>query len=185
MRGKVRIIGGKWRGRIIKVAPRENLRPTLDRVRETLFNWLRPHIHNTKCLDCFAGSGILGLEAMSQGAESVTFIEKDEPCIKVLRESVSILEVESKCNIIRQDVLSWLVKQKFTNPFDVIFLDPPYDKDLFTPTLKLLQQSESIGPNTLIYFEDNQPLSKCPDNFSILKQAKAGMVTFHLIQRSA
>lgn len=183
--GKVRIIGGKWRGRKIKVVATSQLRPTLDRVRETLFNWLRPKIVGANCLDCFAGTGILGLEALSQGAGSVTFIEQDARLVKNLSLTLSELNGVNDAKVVNQDVLAWLKKQQFAQPFNVIFLDPPYGKDLLAALLSALKQAGAIDAKTYIYYEDKQPLTTCGESFSIIKQAKAGLAHFHLIQWSA
>ncbi|MFV9616114.1 MAG: 16S rRNA (guanine(966)-N(2))-methyltransferase RsmD, partial [Gammaproteobacteria bacterium] len=138
--GSCRIIGGKWRGRKITFDDAEGLRPTTDRIRETVFNWLQPYIYQGFCLDVFAGSGVLGFEALSRGAEKVVFIESNKNTVKNLKQNCKRLDAEAAV-IFHQDALIWLrstqqeqVKQKF----NLIFLDPPFHCDLLAKASALL-----------------------------------------------
>jgi 16S rRNA (guanine966-N2)-methyltransferase len=121
----IRIIGGKWRGRKISFPEVGDLRPTLGRTRETLFNWLRPEIHTTRCLDLFAGSGSLGIEALSQGAREVTMVENEAAAFRSLEQNTSALET-SCALVVKTDALAYL--KALEESFDIIFLDPPYNQ---------------------------------------------------------
>ena len=121
---QVRIIGGQWRGRKLNFDGGNDLRPTLGRTRETLFNWLRPRIRGAKVLDLFAGSGALGFEALSQGAAHVTFVETNSKTITTLKSNAANLNIEARCTITRTDAMRFL--QHMTEPVDIVFLDPPF-----------------------------------------------------------
>ena len=123
--GACRIIGGKWRGRKIKFDDAEGLRPTTDRIRETVFNWLQPYVRQSFCLDCFAGSGVLGFEALSRGAQQVIFIEQNVQTVKKIKQNITALKAE-QASVIRQDALSWLQSAQRNNELDLVFLDPPF-----------------------------------------------------------
>ena len=121
-RGKCRIIAGKWRGRVLKFDDADGLRPTTDRIRETVFNWLRVYLPDSHCLDCFAGSGVLGFEAVSRGADEVIFIEQNKQTVNNLKENASMLAAdEQKVVIEHQDTLSWLRSAKNRKKFSVLF----------------------------------------------------------------
>lgn len=182
MRGEVRIIGGQWRGRKISVPNRIDLRPTPDRVRETLFNWLRTNISQANCLDCFAGTGVLGLEALSQGAKSVIFVEQNVQSVQSLKKNLEKLKVLNRAKVVHNDIFKWLTDKKFDSSFDLIFLDPPFDQNLFEKIFQKLVAVNAVDARTIIYFEDNKPLGQLPEGFQIIKKSKAGMVNFHLIQ---
>lgn len=136
--GQIRIIGGKWRGRKLPVRDSEGLRPTTDRIKETLFNWLMPIIREARCLDCFAGSGSLGFEALSRFADSVTFIELDKQNAQLLTENKARLQSDN-ANIINGNSLE-ILGQNGT-PFDVVFIDPPFRKGLLSDTIQLLEKT--------------------------------------------
>lgn len=123
--GQIRIIGGQWRGRKLPVRDSEGLRPTTDRVRETLFNWLMPVIRDANCLDCFAGSGALGIEALSRYAASATLIELDKHNARQLSENLAQLKIHN-AQVINANTLTYLANSG--TPFDVVFLDPPFIK---------------------------------------------------------
>ena len=184
--GEIRIIAGKWRGRKISVGDFEGLRPTPDRIRETLFNWLQSHISEARCLDLFAGSGVLGLEALSRGAKSVTFIEKLPPASMALKKIVTTLAANTTCEIIQTDAIVWLQQQKnISSPsMDIIFLDPPFSSGLLLQALKALTHHPLVGAKTLIYIESAKSLTaeELPPNWQILKQKQAGEVAYHLVQ---
>lgn len=132
---QVRIIGGKWKGRKLRFQGGADLRPTLGRVRETLFNWIRPEIADMRCLDAFAGSGILGFEALSQGAAEVVFVEQHAKAVQSLQATVNELGAQSQASIVKADLRSYV--RRASEPFDLIFLDPPFTQP------KLLQQALS------------------------------------------
>ncbi len=180
MKNQVRIIAGKWRSRKISFPPVSGLRPTPDRVRETLFNWLAPHLSEAICLDLFAGTGILSLEALSRGAAKVTAIEKNPELIKNLTDNALQLHTKN-LEIIATDALHWLKEKR--SAYDIIFLDPPYQSTLLNDCLKQLT-GNCIHSKTLIYFESNTEFTqeRLPDFFELLKHKKAGHVYFHLVQ---
>lgn len=182
--GKVRIIGGKWRGRQIDVPTSADLRPTPDRVRETVFNWLMHHIEGARCLDLFAGSGALGFEALSRSAAFVVFVEKEKKSLSQLQQVAQILKCERHCEIVGLDAIAWLKQHSQDKAFDVIFLDPPFDSSLLQESFILLAQSNLIAPHTLLYVESKAPLKteQVPASWQILKHKKAGEVFYHLIQ---
>ena len=148
----VRIIGGRWRGRKILFPEINDLRPTLGRTRETLFNWLRPEISGTRCLDLFAGSGALGIEALSQGAGEVVLVENEPSIFRALEKSVTDLG-EPTCQTIRANGVTYLTA--VTEPFHIIFLDPPYAQpEVLGACLKLIAERK-LAKN-YIYVESNQ-----------------------------
>lgn len=182
----VRIIGGTWRGRLLKFPSAETLRPTPDRVRETLFNWLGQDLTGLRCLDLFAGSGVLGLEALSRGASSVTFVERSRHTSRALADSAKQLgAVDYK--LFCCDAIEFLRRTREQQGdadgsalFDVIFLDPPYGEGLIEKVLPSLGPVAS--PAALIYFEADGAITAMAD-WTILKAAKAGMVHYGLAQR--
>ncbi len=135
--GHVRIIGGRWRGTRLPVADVDGLRPSSDRVRETLFNWLQPKLSGARVLDLFAGSGALGLEAMSRGAAEALLVERDPSLAENLRAIVTRLQADTQAHVLRADALT-LLRTPLQGRFDVVFVDPPFDSDLAGPTLALL-----------------------------------------------
>ena len=147
---QVRIIGGKYGGRKLRFTGDASLRPTLGRTRETLFNWLRPDIADTRCLDAYAGSGALGFEALSQGAAAVVLLEKHAPTVRSLEATATDLGVVDNCHIVRTDTLDYL--KNCVEAFDIVFVDPPFDDpSLLTQTLELLTQRSLV--KQLIYAE--------------------------------
>jgi len=178
VQNEVRIIGGKWRGRKIAFPFTPHLRPTPDRVRETLFNWLAPTIVNARCLDLFAGSGALSFEALSRGAESVMALEKNGAIFNAIQNNIKTLNVEG-LTLLKMDALSYLKQTPI--PFDIIFLDPPYSSDLLSQCLLLLSVKDWLKKDGLIYFESNNktPL-ELPPSLTLLKEKKAGSVYYFL-----
>ncbi len=176
----LRIIGGAHRGRKLSFVDAPNLRPTPDRLRETLFNWLQPVIIESRCLDLFAGSGALGLEALSRGASEVVFVEKDRNAAQRLKENLTLLKYEpGQC-------LQQTAQDFFDNPpsaFDVVFLDPPYKSDLLPEVINQLDKGW-LAEGARIYLEhDSHQLTPTfPDAWTVLKQTKAGQATALLLQ---
>lgn len=136
--GSVRIIGGRWRGTRLPVADAAGLRPSSDRVRETLFNWLQPWLPGARVLDLFAGSGALGLEAVSRGAVQAVLVERDAGLVEALHRSVERLQAGDSVQVVRADAVAWLQAPLF-GPFDGVFLDPPFAGQLWQPVLSILQ----------------------------------------------
>lgn len=169
----VRIIGGQWRSRRLTFPPIPGLRPTPDRVRETLFNWLAPTIHGARCLDVFAGSGAMGFEALSRGAAHTVLLDSSRAVVDTIIKNAQLLkaiDVEAQCI----DSLKYLAK-KPSQPFDIIFLDPPYSLNLLEPCLTLLIENGFLKPTTLIYVEDNKPIPDV-EGFRKHKESKASSV---------
>jgi 16S rRNA (guanine966-N2)-methyltransferase len=177
--GRVRIIGGVWRSRLIDVPSRPGLRPTPDRVRETLFNWLGQDLSGLSCLDLFAGSGALGFEAASRGAARVVLVENDAEAIATLRASRASLGAES-ADVVAADALDYLAGA--TERFDVVFLDPPFRQNAQSAVLALLPPR--LAPDARVYVEAASPqLVSAP--WHELRRKRAGQVSYQLLQWSA
>jgi len=160
------------------------LRPTPDRVRETLFNWLAPLIEGAHCLDAFAGTGALGLEAASRGAAHVVLIERSEHAVRQLRGSIAILGAEG-AEAIQGDTLDWLANpsQRFAaRPFDLVFLDPPFDSGLLGPACDLLAHHQWLAPGARIFLETAQAtgLPVLPGGWELIREGTAGQVLYAL-----
>lgn len=181
--GEVRVIAGLWRGRKLPVLNAEGLRPTTDRVKETLFNWLMMDVANARCLDCFSGSGALGIEALSRQAQAVVFLEKFATATQQLKKNLASLKTD-KGTVINTDTLAYLAQKNNDNPFDIIFIDPPFHHQFVPQILPLLQQNNWLAENALIYVETekNHPPLPLAENWQIIKEKSAGMVTSRLIQ---
>ena len=182
--GTVRIISGLWRGRKLPVHDAEGLRPTTDRVKETLFNWLAQDIPQARCLDLFAGSGGLGFEAASRQAEQVTMLEMNPVAHKQLQANIQTLKTD-KIEAINTDSLTYLRQQG--TPFDVVFIDPPFRKGLLDETLTLLEQNGWLASNAMIYIETEKELAltSVPANWSLYREKNAGQVSYRLFERNA
>lgn len=152
----LRIIGGEWRSRRLKFADVPGLRPTPDRMRETLFNWLQMQVPGSRCLDLFAGSGALGLEALSRGAQEVVLVEKHPAAAKALRDNLTLLGAQNAV-LVNDDASRYL--QRETEAFDLIFLDPPFRKNLLEPILESLLAKALLKPTGMIYLEQEAEAS--------------------------
>ena len=181
--GEVRVIAGLWRGRKLSVLNAEGLRPTTDRVKEMLFNWLMMDVANARCLDCFAGSGSLGIEALSRQAQAVVFLEKFANAAQQLKKNLASLKTD-KGTVINTDTLTYLSQKNSTEPFEIIFIDPPFHHNFVPQVLTLLQQNNWLAENALIYVETekNHPPLLLAKNWQVIKEKSAGMVTSRLIQ---
>lgn len=183
MMGKVRIIAGQWRGRKLTVPHKPGLRPTPDRVRETLFNWLTAYLPGSYCLDLFAGSGALGLEAASRGAEYVLLVEKDRDIVHNLQQQLVTLAA-NQVKVICADALKFL-KQPPPLAFNILFLDPPFGHHLLAPSCTLLEQPGWLQSTAFIYLEAEQHfgIPLLPAGWQIIRQQTAGQVIGLLIKR--
>ncbi len=179
---QLRIIGGEWRGRKLGFPDVDGLRPTTDRVRETVFNWLQPLIHGARCLDLFAGSGALGLEALSRGAAEVQFVDSDRRAVQSLKDNLALLKT-SRGNVVQGDALSFL--RAAPRPFDLVFLDPPFRKTLLAPCLEQLCHHGWLGENARLYIEVEQELGepRLPDGWEMVRSKQAGQVIYGLAAR--
>lgn len=177
---RVRITGGEWRSRLVKVVDAQGLRPTPDRVRETLFNWLGHDLTGLDCLDLFAGSGILGFEAASRGAAHVVQIERDQRVFAILRENAMAFACR-RLELLRTDALEFVASSaRAGRRFDLVFLDPPYRQQLLervAPHLEALAQ-----PGMRIYAEAEHPIDEL-GAWRTAKRGKAGQVFYHLLER--
>ena len=180
--GRLRIVAGNWRSRFLEIAHVEGLRPTSERIRETLFNWLAPQIHGARCLDLYAGTGALGLEALSRGAASAVFVEVSRIAAQQLRTNVELLKAE-KATVLQQDALEYL-DSKPDEKFDIVFLDPPFAADLLDETCRLLAQQQVLAERALIYLEQDRSKGEpeLPEGCQVLKNKTAGNVRYMLVQ---
>jgi 16S rRNA (guanine966-N2)-methyltransferase len=174
-RNTVRIIGGVWRSRILEFPDAADLRPTPDRVRETLFNWLGQDLSGVACLDLFAGSGALGFEALSRGAASAVMVEKNSGAVRALRENAQKLGA-SNLTVVRGDALEFARGAR--SRFGVVFVDPPYRLGLQAPALELVRGLLAAGG--LAYVE-SASVFEPPRGWGIVKSSRAGNVHFHLL----
>jgi 16S rRNA (guanine966-N2)-methyltransferase len=179
---QVRIIGGYWRGRRLRLAAGAAIRPTPDRVRQTLFDWLQPRISDARCLDLFAGSGALGIEALSRGAGEVVFVDRDARVVRQVRAALEDLGVTAP-QVYTADAFAFL--RRDVQPFDVVFLDPPFASGLLAPVCGLLEKRGWLKDPALIYLEaprrDGPP--PLPAGWEILKSKQAGEVGYYLVER--
>lgn len=182
--GKLRIIGGRWRSRQLPVANLDGLRPTTDRVRETLFNWLQSDLGGATCLDLFAGSGALGFEAASRGCESVLMIEMQPPAVNTLKANIQVLQA-ANVQVLQQDAIKWL-KSAAAKPYDIVFIDPPFSSDFLAQACQLLETQQWLAEQACIYLETDsrQPLPALPEGWVVVKEKKAGQVSYYLIRRN-
>lgn len=180
----IRVIGGQWRGRRLPVVDSAGLRPTIDRVRETLFNWLMHDIVGARCLDLFAGSGVLGLESLSRGAEFVQFIESNDIVSKQLDENLSLLADNTKLSISKVNCTSAVTYLSNINNdlYDIVFIDPPFQSELLAQSLTLLVENNWIADGTIIYLEQDvsKPLADVPSSWSLHRQGVAGQSAYFL-----
>jgi 16S rRNA (guanine966-N2)-methyltransferase len=179
---QLRIIGGQWRSRRIPIADVAGLRPTPDRVRETLFNWLQTFVGGARCLDLFAGSGALGFEALSREAAEVVFVEQDQRAFKQLEANAKTLGA-SQARLVHADAFAYL--QRETAAFDLIFLDPPFRKELTAQALDSLSARQLIKDDAFIYLEHEAEyaLDFSHWNLTVHRQTKAGQVLSFLLKK--
>ena len=184
MPGKLRIISGKWRRRTLPVPPVEGLRPTPDRVRETLFNWLAADVEGARCLDLYAGSGALGFEAASRGAARVVLVERDARAVDSMRAQARMLEAH-EMRVVQADVPSWL--ESPGEVFDIVFIDPPYASRDLGAVCARLDAGGWLAGEALVYLETAdvpQPLP-LPAGWQVLRRQRAGRVRYHLAAAGA
>lgn len=179
--GRLRIIGGRWRRRNLQVAESPSLRPTPDRVRETLFNWLAPVIDGARCLDCYAGSGALGFEALSRGAASAVMLERDKALADLLRKQAAVLGADG-AEIHCVDAGRWL--DLHGGRFDVVFVDPPFAGDLAARTCVQILNKGHLAPGGVIYVESAHGWSPPDDRFEVKREGRAGQVQYVLLARA-
>ncbi len=182
MRGQVRIIGGQWRGRKLSIPQQAEVRPTPDRVRETLFNWLAALINGAICLDLFAGSGALGFEALSRGAHEVVMVDQSPVVVKLLVSELKLFKASNAQVLQAKIPQHWPPLSKV---FDLVFLDPPYGENLLLPACFALEEKGLLADPAYIYLESDQDLQEdqLPPGWELIKRKKAGQVGYYLAKR--
>ena len=182
-KGQLRIIGGQWRGRRLDFSPREGLRPTPDRVRETLFNWLAPYIEGARCLDLFSGSGALCLEALSRGAAEVVAVDSDPAVTTQIQRNIDLLGATEAATLVNGDAITFL-HSPANSPVDIVFLDPPFNRDLLSDSCEGLAAGAWVKADTWVYIEHSvaETLPNLPDNWALHRQKKAGQVAYKLFR---
>lgn len=182
MKSGIRIIGGRWRGRKLEVIDVEGLRPTPDRIRETLFNWLAPDCPGARVLDCFAGSGVLGFEALSRGACHLVALERDRAALECMQGQATALQADA-IDIVGGDAMDSI--QRLSGPFDIVFIDPPYvQPELRVQVFTGLEASGCLQPGTKVYFEwpGNEAFELPSSNLSWLQRKRAGQVNYAIAE---
>jgi 16S rRNA (guanine966-N2)-methyltransferase len=185
---ELRIIAGEWRGRRLRFPAGTTIRPTPDRVRETLFNWLSGRITGVRALDLFAGSGALGLEALSRGAAAATFVDSEARAIEALRERLAEWGARD-ATLVRADALAWLAGvpggASRAEPFGLVFLDPPFAAGLLADACQRLEAGGWLAPQAWIYLEApaRDPLPTLPAHWELVRSGAAGEVGYHLLRR--
>jgi len=175
----LRIIGGEWRGRKLNFAKVDAIRPTPDRVRETLFNWLAPMIRNAHCLDLFSGSGALGFETLSRGAKAVVMCDTNPQIISNLKDNAALLKT-TKGTFLQTDAISFLNRN--TQKFDLVFLDPPFDSEILKTCFDTLAKQDCLNDDAMIYVETHSKtdLPEIPENWLLHRSKKSGGVAYSL-----
>lgn len=179
-----RLIAGTHRGRRLTFPDVGDIRPSPDRVRETLFNWLQPLISGARCLDLFAGSGALGLEALSRGAAHIEFVDRNRRVTDAIRQHLVLLREEARAVVHVSDAMGFLCTPP-KGSFDIVFLDPPYHANLLAPAAAALESGGWLAEGARIYLECDlkQGLPPLPENWEIVRDGKAGQVGFYLAVR--
>ena len=179
--GRLRIVAGNWRSRLLQIADVAGLRPTSERIRETLFNWLTPRIGGARCLDLFAGTGVLGLEALSRGAAEAVFVEKSALAAKTLRDNIATLGAYATL-VHNTDAFTFL---RSTDPgkFDVVFLDPPFAADVLGDLCRLIDEAMILADGAQVYLEEDRarPGVILPEGWQFVKTKNAGNVRYSLV----
>lgn len=180
--GAIRIISGQFRGRKLPVMDLPGLRPTTDRTKETLFNWISPYLHDAVCLDMFAGSGSLGFEALSRYGSSCTFIEQNKQAAQQIRNNLQLLKLDEHGQVCVGDALSLVpsLKQKF----DVIFIDPPFNQALVPEVINVIHQHQLLSEQGLVYIECELENSQyeVPQNWLCIKERQTKQLSYRLYQ---
>jgi len=178
--GQLRIVAGNWRSRLLQIADVPGLRPTAERIRETLFNWLAPRIHGARCLDLCAGTGALGIEALSRGASSVVLVERSPVATKTLKANIASLSAAG-AEVLNIDAQKYLAESE-VEVFDIVFIDPPFADDLQHELCRLLAERQWLADDARVYVEmdRDQPGLRLPENWQELKNKTTGNVRYVL-----
>lgn len=177
---QLRIIGGQWRGRKLAFTPEQGLRPTSDRVRETLFNWLTAQVHGARCLDLFAGSGALGLEALSRGAGHCDFVDSSSRVCRQIDEHLQLLQAGDRGSCHPVNAVQFL--QQARQAYDIVLLDPPFGQGLLAPACTALAEDALLAPGGCVYIETatGEDLPALPANWHLHRDKRAGAVSYRL-----
>jgi 16S rRNA (guanine966-N2)-methyltransferase len=179
----VRIIGGRWRGRKLTFTATEGLRPTGDRIKETLFNWLMPHVEGARCLDLFAGSGALGLEALSRGASHCDFVDSSKTAVRQVRQHLQTLDALGNGDCHLSSALKFL--QTAVEPYDIVFIDPPFKLKLASQVTTALARQQLLSESALVYLEtaNSEPIPAVPEGWKLHREKVSGAVSYRLFTR--
>ena len=182
--GRLRIVAGNWRSRLLEIADVPGLRPTSERIRETLFNWLAPRIHGARCLDLFAGTGALGLEALSRGARRAVFVERSSRAVEVLNRNIKTLQADAAL-VLQTDAWDFLTGEG-AGQFDIVFLDPPFDDEMLDDLCRLIAERRLLATDAYVYVEQDRsrPEPDLPEGWRVLKNKTAGNVRYMLVQQA-
>ena len=180
--GRLRIVAGNWRSRLLDIADVPGLRPTSERVRETLFNWLAPRIAGARCLDLYAGTGALGFEALSRGAAAAVFVEQSRRAARMLRHNVDLLGAVN-AEVVEGNAENFITSTA-AGRFDIVFLDPPFAHNALGDLCRLLAGSRLLAPGALIYLEDDRrrPDVALPAGWRVVRRKQTGSVRYALVE---
>ena len=182
-KGEIRIIGGKWKGKKIYFDLNDDLRPTPDRAKETLFNWLGQDLKKMYCLDLFSGTGALGFEAFSRGAEKVTFVERNKEYLQKIKKVYLEMSEKADCDFFCAECLEWIKKNNSGTKYDLIFIDPPFNKNLVHDLLAAILEKELLSKNGQIYFEFEKKLDlEIPESLNLKKKKSLGKKSYVLAE---
>ena len=182
-KGEIRIIGGKWKGKKIYFNLNDDLRPTPDRAKETLFNWLGQDLNKMYCLDLFSGTGALGLEALSRGAKKVTFVEKNKDYLQKIKKVYLEMSEKEDCDFFCAECLEWVQNNSSKAKYDLIFIDPPFNKNLIDTLLSNILRRELLSERGKIYFEFEKKLDlEIPESLNLKKKKSLGKKSYVLAE---
>ena len=182
-KGEIRIIGGKWKGKKIYFNLNDDLRPTPDRAKETLFNWLGQDLNKMYCLDLFSGTGALGLEALSRGAKKVTFVEKNKDYLQKIKKVYLEMSEKEDCDFFCAECLEWVQNNSSKAKYDLIFIDPPFNKNLIDNLLSNILRRELLSERGKIYFEFEKKLDlEIPESLNLKKKKSLGKKSYVLAE---
>ena len=178
----IRVISGKYKNRRLKFPNISGLRPTSDQLKETIFNWLTPYIHDSVCIDAFAGSGSLGIESISRGASKAIFYELNFKALQQIKENLNTLEIKN-FEIHKKDSIKALANLEKKEESLIIFLDPPFNKNIAPKALSSILQNENISAETLIYIETEKQAEYNLDGFEIIKEKSTSNISAKLLKK--
>ena len=182
-KGEIRIIGGKWKGKKIYFDLNDDLRPTPDRAKETLFNWLGQDLKKMYCLDLFSGTGALGFEAFSRGAEKVTFVERNKEYLQKIENVYLEMSDRAECDFFCAECLEWIQNNNSGTKYDLIFIDPPFNKNLIHDLLAAILEKKLLSKNGQIYFEFEKKLDlEIPESLNLKKKKSLGKKSYVLAE---